>query len=491
MKYSIQKDRIAKLISRNDENNEIQFFTIDINGELNLTGTVLIDEPIIDFIWSKQIANLSNGHSNGHKALKKRSLNGEEKSNTHEDFDGKLIALTKESILIISPTSNSIIENKSNDSNISSLVKAENGIVWGNTAKNDTIITLNLTNSEINRIKVPKFQSILINEEKVYIGTKSNLQIGQIESNKFVEQNEIAYKKGVQEIQPLKDQILIESNNQINLISNNSTNNTIYKGDDIIKVQILKVYDEPHIFIITSNSIKIISLDGKLLNEIFTTQSIDEILQIEDELFIIWHIDNEINFQKFTLIQKDIVVNQPQTQPTKSHPVIIDYEESIPITKQTEEEIESNINSIEKLDSTILIESCSSTDDSDLIKTLVIKLSTPQMEKLYQIISEEISKDSTKNFNLTIWLKWILLVHGNFIAKNTNLEIKSLHSNLSNGLKILPSLYSIKGKLQLLKLQSEIRQKPQEESNDITTTIDEDGIIFANGEVDDTNTTIA
>ncbi len=47
----------------------------------------------------------------------------------------------------------------------------------------------------------------------------------------------------------------------------------------------------------------------------------------------------------------------------------------------------------------------------------------------------------------------------------------------------MPHLYAIKGKLQLLQLQSQIKDAPVD--NDITTTVEDETMIYANGEVDE------
>lgn len=76
------------------------------------------------------------------------------------------------------------------------------------------------------------------------------------------------------------------------------------------------------------------------------------------------------------------------------------------------------------------------------------------------------------------------MIHGNLIAKSAT-SVKDLQQNLRSNVETMSHLYAIKGKLQLLQLQSQIRDTSID--NDITTTIEDETMIYANGEVDELN----
>lgn len=127
---------------------------------------------------------------------------------------------------------------------------------------------------------------------------------------------------------------------------------------------------------------------------------------------------------------------------------------------------------------------------------------------LFQIVIREVSKDPTRRSPLAIWLKWILLAHGGYIAKQQEQEenLRALKESLTQGMAMMPKLLALQGRLQLLKSQADLRNKTNQFGlddededldalagleadigNDTTnnTTMFEDSVMYANGENDD------
>lgn len=76
----------------------------------------------------------------------------------------------------------------------------------------------------------------------------------------------------------------------------------------------------------------------------------------------------------------------------------------------------------------------------------------------------------------------LVVLRGHISTQQDTGSVKNLKSQLENGSKLIPHLVSIKGKLQLLKLQNEMRKKSP--VGEVTTTIEDDSLIYVNGEAE-------
>lgn len=158
-----------------------------------------------------------------------------------------------------------------------------------------------------------------------------------------------------------------------------------------------------------------------------------------------------------------------------------------------------------------VIKLCSSNDIEDNIKDTIRLFSQASecsvlVKNLFLIISHKVASETSKKSSLSMWLKWLLLAHGGYISKQEELasELKNLQSSLDNGMKMMPKLLALQGRLQLLKSQAELRERirnqtmeeVEEESaeeaehdtfNDTfnNTTNIEELIVYMNGENDD------
>lgn len=158
-----------------------------------------------------------------------------------------------------------------------------------------------------------------------------------------------------------------------------------------------------------------------------------------------------------------------------------------------------------------VIKLCSSNDLEDNIKHTIRLFSQTGdcpvlVSKLFQIISHKVASETSKKSSLSTWLKWLLLAHGGYISKQGKLadELRYLQGRLDDGMKMMPKLSALQGRLQLLKSQAELREKIKNQSveeekeesggesehetfNDTfnNTTNIEELIVYMNGENDD------
>ena len=148
----------------------------------------------------------------------------------------------------------------------------------------------------------------------------------------------------------------------------------------------------------------------------------------------------------------------------------------------------------EEVNSSEVIFVCSTNDNENNIKQVLKMLSTESTDlllRVFELISSEVAKDPSKNTPLSKWLKLLLLGYGGAIAKESlqSENLKNLQSGLNNGIKLLPHLLALQGRLQLLKSQSELRSRIStlniETNDDIEDDNDNESIVYANGENDE------
>lgn len=145
---------------------------------------------------------------------------------------------------------------------------------------------------------------------------------------------------------------------------------------------------------------------------------------------------------------------------------------------------------------------CLANDDEDTIKDTIRQFSAGEqclalVNTLFDYVADKIAADPTRRLPLSVWLKWLLLAHGGYISRQRELaeKLRHLQSSLDVGMKMMPKLLALQGRLSLLKLQAELRsqigqqdeqQSEQEEFNETFNASNvEESIVYANGENDD------
>ncbi|CAH2350488.1 U3 small nucleolar RNA-associated protein 9 [[Candida] railenensis] len=242
-----------------------------------------------------------------------------------------------------------------------------------------------------------------------------------------------------------------------------------------------------------------------------------------DEILAVWYDRNEPNFHTLSISPGEIVIDlkdvgledvdiqedEELSYYRKKHAIKnISYEELI-------HTLQKYLSSEEN--SSAVLELCYSNNKESNIKNTIKALSTnsSQIIKLFEIISQEVSSHPTRTNTLSIWLKWILLANGGYIASQIDQKdnLRTLQKGLSSGMKLMPKLLSLQGRLNLLKSQMELRNKiggsvdddsdiegdvsnvGNDEDEEGSTTIanetgdltanGEESIVYANGENDD------
>jgi len=449
MKYSIYNDLVAKLISRNDKD-EFQFYKVDTLGDLSLEGSVFLDESVIDFTWGKASSS-----------TKKREANGAVKVQAVDDLVVAL--LLSGHVITISSRSRTVVRHDVKIQ-LSHILAVEDNTIWGLSKGNVYKVELD---GKSTKVKVPEFKSIVVKSGIVYIGTSSGLLIGKINKNTFNKDMDIETGFEVLSVEVLGSSIVAASQSKAVLVHDGAVTKKLAAGENGVKVQVAG-----DVYIISDDLLKVFTPEGDFIKDIKTSHSIDYVLTIDDTKYVSWHDGAGIHIQRITQ-DTNTISFQNGTSITPKRFTLIHIENNT--EERDAEDVKTQLHeqlSRDKPNEEKISQLCLSLHNDDDVKQLVTDLSYEDVEKLFKITTT----------NMPIWLKWILLIHGNLIAKSS-VSVKDLQQDLRSNVGTMPHLYAIKGKLQLLQLQSQIKDAPVD--NDITTTVEDETMIYANGEVDE------
>ncbi|CAK9439009.1 uncharacterized protein LODBEIA_P32330 [Lodderomyces beijingensis] len=517
--FRIYQDRIAKAVSRSGKN-EIQFYKIDASGQTKLTGSVFLDHPVLDFKFNS--SEHDEHVSKTKPASRKRVLNGgaaaTSKTNSADAETLLGVVLQDASVVILSADSNSIMhtqrfhngndKDKDKDKSLefSSIVRYASDTMWCVTKSRDLVKFNPMASAKLSKVaKLPKSNTICMSGEyRVCLGTGNSVESGKIVKDKYVKTQIFPSVKGeIVQIELLDAQtcvVLTADGHGYVVPLDSATLQRLETEDTIEKISIVRADNEQYIIAITVGAkLDIFTSDGRRINSISVPSSlrVECVISVDNQPMVrLGHDDHtSMQFQPFALDQTRVDVQNgaptPESNGVNSSSIIRlpDGEDGDGVSRDLYELLSSS--TLDKSESHKLCKSKSyeyddDDDDDEKIKKIVSKLSREQSEKLFTVVSEQVSQDVTANFRLNVWLKWLLLIHGGNFARSNNVSVKSLQNQLEAGLKVLPRLYAIKGKLQLLKLQSELKSSAPLENNDVTTTVEDESMMYANGEVDDT-----
>lgn len=132
---------------------------------------------------------------------------------------------------------------------------------------------------------------------------------------------------------------------------------------------------------------------------------------------------------------------------------------------------------------TELLESCLRVVDVDTIYATVERLPSPLVANLLQKLAERLHKKPGRAGMLMVWVQWSLAAHGGYLASQPQLvkRLTTLNKVLKERASGLQPLLSLKGRLDMLQAQLELRRRNQKRAaND-----DEDeAVIYVEGEDD-------
>ncbi|KAF1350451.1 NUC189-domain-containing protein [Lizonia empirigonia] len=130
-----------------------------------------------------------------------------------------------------------------------------------------------------------------------------------------------------------------------------------------------------------------------------------------------------------------------------------------------------------------LLESCLRVIDIDTIYATVERLPSPLVGNLLQKLAERLHKKPGRAGVLMVWVQWSLAAHGGYLASQPQLvrQLATLNKVLKERASGLQPLLSLKGRLDMLQAQLELRRRNQKKA----AGDDEDEVvIYVEGEDD-------
>jgi U3 small nucleolar RNA-associated protein 5 len=133
---------------------------------------------------------------------------------------------------------------------------------------------------------------------------------------------------------------------------------------------------------------------------------------------------------------------------------------------------------------TNLLESCFHTTDTDIVRATIQRLDPNLCAILLQRLSERLSSRPGRYGHLLVWIQWICVAHGGYMAGNRDVQRKvtSLFRVLDQRCASLDSLLLLKGKLDMLDAQMGLRKRIQETGRGLRSSDDDEGIIYVEGQ---------
>ncbi|OJD31819.1 small nucleolar ribonucleoprotein complex component [Diplodia corticola] len=130
-----------------------------------------------------------------------------------------------------------------------------------------------------------------------------------------------------------------------------------------------------------------------------------------------------------------------------------------------------------------LLESCFEMNDLNSVRSTIERLPSPLVANLLCRLAERLHKRPGRAGNLMVWVQWAIVSHGGYLAGRQDImkELGSLNRVIKERASGLQPLLNLKGKLDMLSAQLELRRSMQK-----TATMDEDdeeeGVIYVEGQ---------
>ncbi|KAK7553639.1 Dip2/Utp12 family-domain-containing protein [Phyllosticta citricarpa] len=133
-----------------------------------------------------------------------------------------------------------------------------------------------------------------------------------------------------------------------------------------------------------------------------------------------------------------------------------------------------------------LLESCFEMNDLDSVRATIERLPSPLVANLLRKLAERLHKRPGRAGNLMVWVQWSIVSHGGYLAGRQEVmrQLTSLNRVIKERASGLQPLLTLKGKLDMLSAQLELRKNMQR-SAAMDDDEDEEGVIYVEGQDDE------
>ena len=134
---------------------------------------------------------------------------------------------------------------------------------------------------------------------------------------------------------------------------------------------------------------------------------------------------------------------------------------------------------------TSLLETCLHTRDLSTVRSTIERLDSSFASDLLQRLAERLHSRPGRAGSLMVWIQWTLVAHGGYLAGQPEVmrKLKNLHKVVKERAGSLQSLLNLKGKLDMLEAQMNLRRhvlgkgKGKNVGND-----DDEAVIYVEGQ---------
>ena len=138
-----------------------------------------------------------------------------------------------------------------------------------------------------------------------------------------------------------------------------------------------------------------------------------------------------------------------------------------------------------------LLETCLHVHDLDTIRATIERLDSSVATILLQKLAERLHSRPGRAGSLMVWIQWTLVAHGGYLASQPDVvkKLTALQRVVKERASSLQSLLSLKGKLDMLEAQLNLRRSMQSRFgiNENRDGDDEEGVIYVEGQDDESS----
>jgi U3 small nucleolar RNA-associated protein 5 len=135
---------------------------------------------------------------------------------------------------------------------------------------------------------------------------------------------------------------------------------------------------------------------------------------------------------------------------------------------------------------TNLLETCFHIRDLQIVRATIERLDSSFATTLLQKLAERLHSRPGRAGSLMVWIQWTLVAHGGYLAGQPEVmqKLASLHRVVKDRANSLQPLLTLKGKLDMLEAQMNLRKSMQSRSRaaNALEEDDEEGVIYVEGQ---------
>lgn len=135
---------------------------------------------------------------------------------------------------------------------------------------------------------------------------------------------------------------------------------------------------------------------------------------------------------------------------------------------------------------TNLLETCFHVTDLSIVRATIERLESPLATVLLQRLAERLHSRPGRAGSLMVWIQWTVVAHGGYLSSQPEVmkKLKSLYRVVDDRAKSLQALLMLKGKLDMLDAQTNLRKGMQARSRaaNALEEDDEEGVTYVEGQ---------